>query len=87
MENERQFTRTYINDDNTTCVWKYDLDKSVTGPIETTCHYPKNYLGEANSKLNKTNQKYINPANGKEIAYGRYKQLVKEGKIYVKMGG
>lgn len=72
----RQFTRTFINDDGTTCIWKYDLDKSTSGPIETTTSYPKEYLGAVkNTKDNKTDQKYLNPNNNKYVGYGRAKAL------------
>ena len=78
----KQFTKTFINDDGTTCVWKYDLDKSTSGPIETTTSYPKEYLGTVEkTKNNKVDQKYFNPANGKYVSYHRYRQLIKDRKI------
>lgn len=72
----KQFTRTFINDDGTTCVWKYDLDKSTSGPIETTTSYPKEYLGTVEkTKDNKIDKKYLNPANGKYVSYQRARAL------------
>lgn len=78
----KQFTRTYTDDDGTTHIWKYDLDKFSRGPIETTVNYSKESLSEGGkTKNNKIDQKYLNPANGKYVSYQRYHQLVKEGKI------
>ena len=72
----RQFTRTYVDDDGTTHIWKYDLDKSNRGPIETTVNYSKEYLMESGkTKDNKIDKKYLNPANGKYVGYGRAKSL------------
>lgn len=72
----KQFTRTFINDDGTTCVWKYDLDKSTSGPIETSTSYPKEYLKTIEkTKNNKVDQKYLNLNNGKYVGYCRAKAL------------
>ncbi len=72
----RQFTKTFIDDDGTTHVWKYDLDKFSRGPIETTVNYSKESLSSSGKqKNNKIDQKYLNPANGKYVGYGRAKSL------------
>lgn len=76
---QRQFTREFKNDDGTIDVWKYDLDKFPNGPISTEIVYPKNfeYINAKldNSQLPLTQQKWINPANGKEVGYTRAKNL------------
>jgi hypothetical protein len=72
----RQFVRTFEDSDGTTYIWKYDLDKFSRGPIETTINYPKEFLlDDGKQKNNKIDQKYINPANGKYVGYGRAKSL------------
>jgi len=72
----RQFTRTYMDDDGTTHIWKYDLDKFSRGPIETTVNYSKESLSEGGqTKNNKIDQKYLNPANGKYVSYQRARML------------
>jgi hypothetical protein len=72
----KQFTRTFIDDDGVNHVWKYDLDKSTSGPIEVLISYPKGYLETTeNIKNNKIDQKYLNPANGKYVSYQRARIL------------
>ncbi len=72
----KQFTRTYTDDDGTTYIWKYDLDKFSRGPIETTVNYSKESLSEGGkTKNNKIDQKYLNPANGKYVSYQRARML------------
>ena len=39
----KQFQRSFTNDDGTTEIWKYDLDKFSKGPIETITDYPKGW--------------------------------------------
>jgi len=76
-----QFQRTFTNDDGTTEVWKYDLTKFSKGPIETTTNYPKGWqspldiIKGKNKKLPLSKQQFLNPANGKMVAYFRAKQL------------
>ena len=75
------FERHYEDEDGTKSIWKYNLLKHKNGPIETTVIYPKNYkapsdiLKEKNKKLPKNKQKFINPKNGKFVAYQRAKIL------------
>jgi len=77
----RQFQREFINDDNTTEIWKYDLDKFSKGPIETIIIYPKGWkspldiIKGENKKLPLSQQQFFNPATGKMVAYFRAKQL------------
>jgi hypothetical protein len=77
----RQFQREFINDDNTTEIWKYDLDKFSKGPIETIITYPKGWkspldiIKGENKKLPLSQQQFFNPATGKMVAYFRAKQL------------
>ena len=77
----RQYQREFINDDGTTEIWKYDLDKFNKGPIETTTIYPKSYksplevIKEENKGIPLTKQQWLNPANGKMVGYTRAKAL------------
>jgi hypothetical protein len=76
-----KFTREYTDSDGIRCVWKYDLDIFLNGPISTTMYYPQNYkpgwlkLEEANKKVPKSQRRYENPSNGKLVGYQRAKQL------------
>ena len=77
----KQFQRSFTNDDGTTEIWKYDLDKFPKGPIETTTIYPKGWqspleiIKGKNKKLPLSQQQFLNPATGKMVAYFRAKQL------------
>ena len=72
----KQFVKTFEDDDGTIHIWKYDLDVFNRGPIETTVNYSKEFLsGEGEQKTNKTEQKYLNPNNGKYVGYSRAKTL------------
>lgn len=83
MLNEKptKFKRNYKNDDGTTEIWNYDLEKFPSGPIEVTIDYPKDYkssvdeLEESQKNLPITKQKFLNPANGKLVGYQRAKSL------------
>jgi hypothetical protein len=78
---ETKFQREFINDDDTTEIWKYDLDKFSKGPIETIINYPKGWqspldvIKGKNKKLPLSKQQFLNPATGKMVAYFRAKQL------------
>jgi hypothetical protein len=83
-EPPRRFERTYNDIDGSVITWKYDLDKFENGPIEVTSHFPAGYrpmfeiLEEQNvinSKIPLKYQTFMNPKNGKYVAYGRAKQL------------
>jgi hypothetical protein len=77
----RQYQREFINDDGTTEIWKYDLDKFNKGPIESTTIYPKSYkspldiIKAKNKDVPLTKQQWFNPANGKMVGYTRAKAL------------
>jgi hypothetical protein len=77
----RQYQREFINDDGTTEIWKYDLDKFDKGPIETITTYPKGYksplevIKAENKDVPLTKQQWFNPANGKMVGYTRAKAL------------
>ena len=78
---EIKFQRIFVNDDGTTEIWKYDLDKFPNGPIETITDYPKGWkspldiIKGENKKLPLSKQQFLNPATGKMVAYFRAKQL------------
>jgi hypothetical protein len=76
----RKFIREFKFDDGRSQKWHYDLDKSPNGPIEVELFYPKEWFKDEideveNDKLPKTKRKYLNPANGKLVAYTRAKEL------------
>jgi hypothetical protein len=77
----RQYQREFINDDGTTEIWEYDLDKFNKGPIKSTTIYPKNYkspldiIKAENKGVPLTKQQWFNPANGKLVGYTRAKAL------------
>lgn len=91
-EKVMQFTRVMTDDDGCICTWIYDYDvNKVSGLISVDIEYPKGYdfrtpeekLKKEQKGLNKTEMKYLNPLNGKQVSYQRYHQLIKEGKIKV----
>jgi hypothetical protein len=77
----RQYQREFINDDGTTEIWTYDLDKFDRGPIESTTIYAKDYkspleiIKAENKNVPLTKQQWLNPANGKMVGYARAKSL------------
>ena len=77
----RQFIREYKEHTGQTEIWTYDLDKFSNGPINVDINYPKNYesplekLNRVNKNLPITQQRFINPINGKEIGYQRAHSL------------
>lgn len=79
--NTRKFQREFKDSDGTISIWKYNLDKFERGPIEVEIVYPKDFLTpeqelkKANKKLPKSQQQFLNPANGKMIGYYRAKTL------------
>lgn len=75
-EAPRKFIREYKQDDGCSQKWHYDLDKSPNGPIMVEMFYPKEYFNEEiEENLPKTKRKYLNPTNGKMVAYTRAKEL------------
>lgn len=79
--NTRKFQREFKDSDGTISIWKYNLDKFERGPIEVEIVYPKDYLSpeqaqkKANKKLPKSQQQFMNPANGRMVGYYRAKTL------------
>jgi hypothetical protein len=72
-EQSTKFTREYISLDKVKQVWTYDLNKFKRGPISVDIHYPSNYISleEEEEKLPISKRKYLNPNNGKWVAYQR----------------
>lgn len=84
VEAPRKFKREYIDDEGIRHVWRYNLDITEYGPIEVELFYPNNYKPifekleeqqQINSKIPLKYQTFLNPKNGKQVAYGRAKQL------------
>lgn len=77
----RQFTREYKEHTGQTEIWTYDLDKFERGPISVEINYIKNYespsqkMDRVNKSLPITKQMFLNPKNGKYVAYTRAKML------------
>ena len=42
-ESPRKFERIYKDDDGTVTIWKYDLDKTTSGPISVEIKYPPGF--------------------------------------------
>ena len=72
-----KFTREFKDHAGNRSVWTYDLVKTSNGPISVEFFYVAGYISQAEveDKLPKTKRKYINPSNGKLIAYSRAKEL------------
>jgi hypothetical protein len=72
-EQSTKFIREYISSDKVKQVWTYDLSKFKRGPISVDIYYPSNYvsLEEEEEKLPISKRKYLNPNNGKWVAYQR----------------
>ena len=81
LEQARKFTRERVDSEGVKHIWKYDLDKFKNGPYEVELVYPKDFLSPAekvkkdNKKLPKSQQKFLNPDNGRMIGYYRAKSL------------
>lgn len=74
-EPPRKFVRTYKYSDGIRTEWTYDLDKYPNGPIKVEVFYPKNYDDMEEEELPKSKRKYLNPYNGKKVAYARARAL------------
>lgn len=48
-ENPRKFEHTYVDEDSTS-IWKYDLDKFPNGPISVETKYTAKYLKDMELK-------------------------------------
>lgn len=79
----KKYTRTFVEDDGVVTIWEYDPEKNTNGPYDVIIKYPKDFLTleQKSPQLSKTEQKYLNPNNGKYVSYQRYQQLIKEGKV------
>jgi hypothetical protein len=76
-EQSTKFTREITFSDKVKQVWTYDLTKFKRGPISVEIFYPSTYVSfdDEQAELPPTQRKYLNPNNGKWVAYGRAKQL------------
>jgi hypothetical protein len=77
-EPPRKFTREYKDYTGHRSVWTYNLDINPFGPIMVEEFYPKGSTqepDETDESIPKTKRKYVNPKNGKLVAYTRAKEL------------
>lgn len=80
-EQPRKFTREYKDYTGHRSVWTYDLDINPYGPISVEEFYPegteeaKGMNDVTGEHIPKTKRKYVNPKNGKLVAYTRAKEL------------
>lgn len=81
MAKQEIVTKTFKSIDGVTSTWYYEKDRLNLGPFKVEIKYPDNYtsleedIKKKNKKVSKTNQRFINPKNGKEISYQRAKAL------------
>jgi hypothetical protein len=77
-EPPRKFTREFKDYTGHRSVWTYNLDITPYGPIMVEEFYPKGSFqepDETDENIPKTKRKYVNPKNGKLVAYTRAKEL------------
>lgn len=76
-EVSRKRTQIVKYEDGTVVTWKWDLDVTPYGPVETIVDYPKGYKhwDEINATLPKYQRMYPNDETGKMVNYQRAKQL------------
>jgi hypothetical protein len=77
-ERPRKFTREYKDYTGHRSVWTYNLDINPFGPIMVEEFYLKGSIqepDETDENIPKTKRKYVNPKNGKLVAYTRAKEL------------
>ena len=75
-----KFNREYNYHTGKRIVWSYDPKKNLNGPHSVEIFYPKGYDDKTegdptDESIPKTKRKYINPKNGKLVAYTRAKEL------------
>jgi hypothetical protein len=81
MAKQEIVTKTFKSIDGVISTWYYEKDRLNLGPFKVEIKYPDNYtsleedIKKKNKKVSKTNQRFINPKNGKEISYQRAKTL------------
>jgi hypothetical protein len=68
-----KFIRTIEYKDGCIVLWYFDLNKSKNGPVEIIIEYPKTYITfeEEQEQIPLSKRKYLNPNNGKWVAYAR----------------
>jgi len=76
-----KFVREYKNADGTIDKWYYDTNISKSNPFKVEIIYPSNFISpeeqfkEASKNIPITQQKFLNPNNGKYVGYTRAKNL------------
>jgi hypothetical protein len=72
-EQPTKFTREIVFSDGVKQFWTYDLDKRKNGPTKVEITYPTNYstFEEEQEQIPASQRKYLNPNNGKWVAYQR----------------
>lgn len=76
-----KYKQEFVSSEGIKSTWHYDKTKYPNGPYKVETSYPKDYKSEEevrqdkNKKLPKTKRRYLNPETGKEVSYGRAKQL------------
>lgn len=69
----KKWTREFEDSEGNISTWYYDVDKFPNGPYKVEVD---NVVVEIkNEDLPLTQRKFLNPANGKMVGYGRAKQL------------
>ena len=81
MVKQEIVTKTFKSIDGVISTWYYEKDRLNLGPFKVEIKYPDDWtsqeedLKKSNKKVAKTNQRFINPKNGKEVSYQRAKAL------------
>ena len=76
-----KYKQEFVDSDGAKTTWYWDKEKHPRGPYKVTVSYPDGFEDEEtkrikqNRKLPKTQRRYLNPQTGKEVSYGRAKQL------------
>lgn len=76
-----KYKQEFVSSEGIKSTWYWDKTKYPNGPYKVTTSYPEGYKSEEeerqlkNKKLPKTQRRYLNPETGKEVSYGRAKQL------------
>jgi len=72
-DNPTKFIREITYSDGVKQFWTYDLEKRCNGPVKVEITYPTNYstFEEEQEQIPVSQRKYLNPNNGKWVAYAR----------------
>lgn len=72
-EQPSKFVKEIKYNDGCKVIWSFDLNKTKKGPIEINIEYPPNYstFEEEQEQIPLSKRKYLNPNNGKWVAYQR----------------